>query len=333
MGPSQHGSRSRFKVGWWRTGRPVARGVGRLAGAPSGYPRGVNRAPEVDPGTDAERARPDLSQRVREGARRAWPQLAVLLGALLWWPAGFLGVESWLHLPARTLDGDVLFLGATAAAASVSLLVRSPWPRFLVVLVFSGIGWLLSAMHSDTHPDERQSLAILLGLAAFVGIALGARGHKGPLGAATVLAIVAGLSPATWPHGIPLAVALAVPFAVATWQRVAPTLLSIARILLTWLVFALAAAALSRAWDVLHPRMNVGSRRGEARLVLGSAWDYVRTTWWQHSEQLLGDYVQWFWVAATLAVVIVTVRALTGGLSRRSAPVHDQPPTSGAPRR
>lgn len=280
----------------------------------------MNRAPEVDTATDAGHPRPGLARRVRDGARRAWPQLAVLLGALLWWPAGFLGLGPWLHLPVRALDGDALLLGATAAAASVSLLVRSPWPRFLIVLVFSAIGWLLSAPHADTYPDERQSLAILLGLAAFVGIVLGARGHKGPLGAATVLAMVAGLSPATWPHGIPLAVALALPFAVATWQRVAPTLLSVARILATWLVFALAAAALSRGWDALHPKMGVGSRRGEARLVADSAWDYVRTQWWQHSQNLLHDFVQWFWVAAALAVVIVTVRALTGGLSGRSAP-------------
>jgi hypothetical protein len=333
MGPANPEPPAGSRVGLRSTGRPVSRGVGRPAGTPSGYPHGVNRASEVDPGTDTEGPRRGLAQWSREGARRAWPHLAVLLGALLWWPAGFLGIESWLRLPVRPLDGDVLFLGATAAAASVSLLVRSPWPRFLIVLVFSAIGWLLSAPHSDTHPDERQSLAILLGLAAFGGIVLGARGHKGPLGAATVLAIVAGLSPATWPHGIPLAVALALPFAVATWQRVAPTLLSVARTLLTWLVFALAAAALSRGWDVLHPRMSVGSRRGEARLVLDAAWDYVRTHWWQHSQQLLGDYVQWFWVAAALAVVIVTVRALTGGLSRRSAPVHDQSATSGGPRR
>jgi hypothetical protein len=257
---------------------------------------------------------------VRDRARRSWPQVAIPLGALLWWPAGFLGLEPWLHLPLRALQGDVLLLGATAAAASVSLLVRSPWPRFLVVLVLSAIGWLLSAPHADTYPDERQSLAILLAAAAFVGIVLGARGHKGPLGAATVLALVTGLSPATWPHGIPLAVALALPFAVATPQRVAPTLLSVARVLVTWLVSALAAAALSRGWEVLHPGMAVGSRRGEAGLVAGAAWDYVRSQWWQHPEDLLHDQVQWFWVAAALAVVIVTVRALTGGLSGRSAP-------------
>lgn len=312
---------------------PVARGVGRPSSTPSGYPRGVNRAPEVDAPTDGQRAQPSLAERVRRAARRAWPSAAVLLGALLWWPVGFLGLEPWLHLPVRPLDGDVLFLGGTAAAASVSLLVRSPWPRFLLVLVLSGIGWLTSAPHADTYPDERQSLAIIVALAACAGIVLGARGHKGPLGAATVLALVAGLSPATWPPGIPLAVALALPFAVATWQRVAPTLLSVARILLTWLVSALGAAALSRGWDVLHPRMNVGSRRGEARLVLDAALDFARTQWWQHSERLVGDHVQWFWVAAALAVVIVTVRALTGSLSGRSAPAGRESATSGGPRR
>jgi len=259
--------------------------------------------------------------------------VAVLLGALLWWPAGFFGVDAWLHLPVRPLEGDVLFLGATAAAASVSLLVHPPWPRFLVVLVFSGAGWLLSAPHHDTYPDERQSLAIILALAAVAGIVLGALGHKGPLGAATVLALVAGVSPATWPHGMPLAVALALPFAVATWQRVATTLPSVAGMLVTWLVAGLAATALSRGWDVLHPQMDVGSRRGEARLVVDAAWGYARTQWWQHTQHLLGDHVQWFWVAAALAVVIVTVRALTGGLSSRSAPEHAERVTSGVPRR
>lgn len=285
-------------------------------------------------GPDAD-ARPAWSVRARSLGRRVWAPLAVLLGALLWWPAGFLGVEPWLHLPVRPLDGDALFLGATAAAASVSLLVRLPWPRLVIVLASSGLGWLLSAPARDTYPDERQSLAIILAAAGFAGIVLGARGHKGPLGAATVLAVVAGLSPATWPHGIPLAVALALPFAVATWQRVAPTLLGIARILSTWLAFALAAAALSHGWGVLHPRMNVGSRRGEARLVLESAWDFVRTQWWHHSQTLLGRQVVWFWVAAALALVIVTVRTLTGGLSRRPAPApgDGRPATRGAPRR
>ena len=304
-------------------GCPGGHPCGETGGRPrrtaaSGYPRGVDRTSSAGTGTVRSEvdARPTPASRARALARRAWTPVAVLLGALLWWPVGFLGVEPWLHLPVRPLDGDVLFLGATAAAASVSLLVRLPWPRLVVVLAFSGLGWLLSAPARDEYPDERQSLAIILALAALAGIVLGARGHKGPLGASTVLALVAGLSPASWPHGIPLALALALPFAVATWQRVAPTLLSVARVLLTWLVFALAAAALSHGWDVLHPRMDVGSRRGEARLVVESAWSFVRTQWWHHCETLLGQQVLWFWVAGALALVVVTARALTGGWSR-----------------
>ena len=262
----------------------------------------------------------------------------MLLAALLWWPVGFWGVESWFHLPLEALDGDVLLLGATAAAASVSLLVRSAWPRFVIVLVLSGLGWLLSAPAVDSYPDEREVLALLLAVAAFAGIVLGVRGHKGPLGAATVLAVVAGLSPATWPHGLLLAVALALPFAVATVQRVAPTLLSVARILLTWLVFALLARSVGYGWDVLHPGLQAGSKREEIRLVAEASWDFLRTQWWNYSESLVRSTSGWLLFALVLAVLIAATRALLGGLRRRTAPAGNVPaeqgtPTSGAPRR
>ena len=252
----------------------------------------------------------------------------MLLAALLWWPVGFGGLTSWLHLPLNALDGDLVLLGATAAAASVSLLVRSPWPRFAIVLVFSVLGWLISAPATDTYPDEREVLAVVLAVAALVGIVLGARGHKGPLGAATVLAVVAGLSPATWPHGLPLAVALALPFAVATWQRVAPTLLSVARILLPWLVFSLVARSLSYGWDVLHPRMQAGSKHEEVRLVAEASWEFLRTQWWSHSEDLLRSTSGWFLVALVLGVLVAAARALLGGLRRRTAPARSTPTPS-----
>jgi len=261
--------------------------------------------------------RPSPAARLRATAARGWPSLAGLLGAVLWWPAGFWGVEDWWRLPLRGLDADVLALGATAAAASVSLVVRSPWPRFAIVVVFSGIGWLLSAPGSDAYPDERQSLALVLVLAACAGVVLGARGHAGAVGAAGVLALVAGLSPATWPHGIPLAVALALPFTVASWHRVAPTLVRVAGVLLTWLVAALLAKALNRGWDVMHPQMNVGSRRGEVRLVAEAAWDFVRREWWTSTETMLHAYAAWFWVAAALALLVAATRAVTSGVRRR----------------
>lgn len=286
----------------------------------------------------ADQPAPSPLERGKAVLRRVWPEVALLLGAVLWWPVGFWGVTSWFHLPLKALEGDVLLLGATAAAASVSLLVRSAWPRLVIVLVLSGLGWLLSAPAVDTYPDEREALAILLAVAAFVGILLGARGHQGPVAAATVLAVVAGLSPATWPHGLLLAVALALPFAVATVQQVAPTLLSVARILLTWLVFNLLARALGYGWDVLHPGLQAGSLRAEARLVAEAAWDFLRTQWWSYSESSVRSTGGWFLVALVLAALIAAARALLGGLRRRSAPaqgVHDErtAPTSGGPRR
>lgn len=249
--------------------------------------------------------------RGRAVAREVWPQAALVLAALLWWPVGFLGVTSWLHLPLGVFDGDVLFLGATAAAASVSLLVRSPWPRFAIVVLFSGLGWLLDAPARDEYPYERAVLAALLGGAALVGILLGARGSKGPVAAATVLAVVAGLSPATWPAEVAVAVALALPFAVATWQRVAPTVLDVVRLALTWLVFALLARALSYGWDVLRPGTGGGQPlREQARRVADPAWDFVRTQWWTYSQVQLEALVPWLWLTVVVAAVLVAVRVV-----------------------
>ena len=241
------------------------------------------------------------------------------VGALLWWPVGFLGLESWLHLPLDVFEGDVLFLGATAAAASVSLVVRSPWPRFAIVLVFSAIGWALDGPHVDAYPRERLVLVALLGGGALLGILLGARGAKGALAAATVLAVVAGLSPTTWPRGLALALALALPFAAATWQRVAPTVLSLVRLVLTWLVFALLARALSYGWELVRPGTGGVPLSRQVRTVADASWDFLRTQWWNHSEALLTSSTRWYVVAAVVALGVVALRAARGALRRRSA--------------
>jgi hypothetical protein len=251
--------------------------------------------------------------------RRFGPEALLLLGVLSWWPAGFWGLQTWLQLPLHIGQGDVLFFGAIAGAASVSLFVRAPWPRFGVVLGFSVIGWLLSAPSRDSVPAERQTLVILLAAAALLGILLGARGHRSLLAAATVLALVAGLSPATWPHGLPLAVALALPFGVASWQKVAPTLVSIARILVIWLVFGLLAAAVSHAWRVVHFGSGAGTRQHQLGLVIQEAWTFAKSQWWSLSQQSLSHQVGWFWVAAVLAVLVVATRVVTSG-ARRPAP-------------
>ncbi len=266
--------------------------------------------------TDASQAATKSSRKGRDrpdrrGAglvRRVGVPLTVVAGALLWWPVGFLGQESWLHLPLVVFDGDVVFLGATAAAASVSLVVRSPWPRFAIIVVSSALGWVLDGPTTEAYPYERAVLAILLG----------ARGTKGPLAAATVLAVVAGLSPTTWPSGLALALALALPFAVATWQRVAPTVLSLVRLVLTWLVLALGARALSYVWDLVRPGSGDVPVGRQARTVGDASWDFARTQWWTYSEAVLASSARWFVTAAVLAVVIVVLRAGRSGLRRRT---------------
>jgi hypothetical protein len=274
----------------------------------------------ADAGSDA--VAPGPFARATAVAKGVWPEVALLLAALLWWPVGFWGLASWLHLPLSVFDGDLLFLGATAAAASVSLLVRSPWPRFAIVLVFCGLGWLLDAPAGDQYPHERAVLAAILGIAAFVGIILGARGSKGPLAAATVVVVVAGLSPATWPHEAAVAVALALPFAVATWQRVAPTVLGIARLLLTWLVFALLARALQYGWELVRPGSGGRELGDQVRVVADQSWDFVRTQWWTYSEVVLRELVPWLWLTVAVAAVLIVGRVVAarrrGGATTRS---------------
>ena len=272
-------------------------------------------------GTDAGSQAPHRSpaERAWEVAREVWPQVALLVAALLWWPVGFAGVTSWLHLPLSVFDGDLLFLGATAAAASVSLLVRSPWPRFAIVVVFSGLGWLLDAPSRDEYPYERIVLAVLLGAAALLGILLGARGSKGPVAAGTVLTVVAGLTPASWPTEAAVAVALALPFAVATWQRVAPTIVAVVRLVVTWLLFALLARALGYGWDVVRPGAGGLTLRDQARRVGEPAWDFVRTQWWTYSETQLHLLLPWLWLTAVVAAAVVGTRVVTarGRAARR----------------
>jgi hypothetical protein len=229
------------------------------------------------------------------------------------------------------------------SAAVVAALVVAPWPRLAVVVGCSALAWWTSAPAVDSAPDEREVLVLLLLAAAVIGVLVGRRARRGPVACAGVLAVVAALTQATWPTGAALAVALALPFAVATWDRVAPTLWALAGVLLLWLLVSVGALALRHGWDVLHPRMNVGSKRGELRLVAEAAWSFVRTQWQHTATELLAAHVGWFWLAGVLAVVLVVGRVTARPLRRRLVPGGSGPAgtpgqrgtrvTSGAPRR
>lgn len=244
--------------------------------------------------------------------RRGWLNVSALVGLALWWPAGFWGTGDWPHLPLHALEGDVVLLGAIAAAATVALLVRQPWTRLLIVVVLSIGSWLLDAPLHDTYPDERQVLIMLLVLGGALGLLLGSAGALGPNPAALALGAVAGLSPATWPHGAVLAVALALPFMVATWRMAAPTLLSVAGVLLVWLATSAMARALSYGWDTLRPQLPGGSKQAELRAVGNAAWDFLRTQGWDYCETLLRTTGPWLLVALVMAVLVVAGRGILG---------------------
>jgi hypothetical protein len=270
-------------------------------------------------------------------SRRVLAVAATVLAALLWWPVGFWGLDQWPGVPLRALEGDVVALSATAAAAVVAALVRDPWPRLAVVAGASALAWWTSAPAVDTAPDEREVLVLLLLAGGVLGVLVGRRAQVGPVACASVLAVVAALTQATWPTGAALAAALALPFAVATWHRVAPTLWSVAGVLGLWLAASLAAMALRSGWDVLQPQMHAGSKRAELRLVLEAAWEFLRTQWREAAGGLLGSHAGWFWVAAVLAALVVAARvavrlrrtATSSGRTGRP----DERLTSGGPRR
>lgn len=251
-----------------------------------------------------------LGASVLSRLRLAWPVIAAVAATLLWWPVGFLGLARWLHLPLRALDGDVVLLSATASAATVAVLVRTPWPRLAIVLGLSLLGWVLSAPVTDTAPDEREVLVIILVTAGLLGLAAGSRATGGPVRLAGVLALVAGLSQAQWPQGLLLAVALALPFWAASPHRVVPTLARVLGVLCVWLAASVLALSLRAGWDILHPGMNTGSKRGTLTLVVEACWDHLQAHWWTSAEALLRQQSPWLWVALAVAIALVAVRVL-----------------------
>lgn len=254
--------------------------------------------------------------------RRVRPFLAMLVAVLLWWPAGFVGRAEWMHLPLMQMTGGVapvsageLFLGSLVAAAVVSALVSSPWPKFGIAAGLSVVAWVLSDADVVFAAGERVVLAALAGAGMLLGLAVGARASRGAVPLATFLALVSGLSPATWSRGVVLAVAVALPFWVATSDRVAPTVLAVARVVLTWLVAVVVSISLWAGFGAL--KVGALADPGGAAPVVGRAFvDNVR----HHGLEIVRTapqvYTGWIWLAVVLAIAFVVVAT---ALKRRRA--------------
>ncbi|CAN7205577.1 hypothetical protein [Knoellia sp. LjRoot47] len=176
-------------------------------------------------------------------ARQVWPFVATALAVALWWPAGFAGRASWMHLSLMQTDsgivplsGGELLLGSFVAAALVAALVSTPGLRLAIAVALTAAAWMLTETDVVFARGERGVLAGLVGLGMLLGLVVGSQAMRGMLPAATLFAVLAGLTPATWPRGLLLAVALALPFWVATSERAAETAIALARVVAVWLV-------------------------------------------------------------------------------------------------
>ena len=254
--------------------------------------------------------------------RRAWPWVAVAVALLLWWPAGYAGRADWMHLPLMQMEGGVapvaggeLFLGSLVAAAVVSALVTSPWPRFGVAAGLTAVAWVVSDGDVVFASGERVVLAALLALGMLVGLGVGARALKGAVSAGAFLALLSGLSPATWSRGLLLAVAVALPFWVATSDRVAPTILAVVRVVVTWLVAVVVSTSLWVGFGALRVG-QLADPKSAAQVVWRGFVDNVRERGLETVKAAPQVYTGWVWVAVALAVVLVVSAA---ALRRRRA--------------
>ncbi|CAN7205527.1 hypothetical protein [Knoellia sp. LjRoot47] len=254
----------------------------------------------------------------RAVARRLWPFVAVVLAVVLWWPTGFSGRGPWMHLPlvqmsggVAPISGGVVLLGCLVAGAVVSALVASPWPKFVIAVALTAVAWVLADGSITFAPGERVVLAALAAIGMLVGLGVGARATKGVVSAASFIALVAGLSPATWSRGLLLAIAVALPFWAATADRVAPTILAVVRVVLTWLAAVVVSTSLWIGFSGL--RAGELADPGKAAPVVGRGFvDHVR----EHGLEIVRTapqvYTGWIWVAVVLAVLlVVTATVLT----------------------
>lgn len=255
----------------------------------------------------------------RGPAPRAWRVGAPLLALALWWPAGFSGLDDWSFLPLRARDGDLVLLGATAAAVAVAALVRSAGLRFLVVAAMSGLGWFLGAPSVDGVPGERLVLAVLLTVGGMLGLMLGARGSRGAAPLAVVLALVAGLTPATWPDGPVLAVALALPFAVAPPRQLGAALGRSVGVLVVWLAAEVVSSALGAGWDALQGGLDPHRLADGLATVGRGAWGFLEAKGTAAVTALLGDNTPWLVVGLVAAVLLGSVQAARSIRAARQA--------------
>ncbi|WP_157371763.1 hypothetical protein [Angustibacter sp. Root456] len=238
----------------------------------------------------------------RGDVARWWPAASVLVGALVWYPAGW-SVSS-LGLPAvQLLHGDQVFFGSCAAALGASLVVTRWLPRAIVLVVASGLLWLAVTPLPDPVPHETAIVAGLLAAGQVLGFVAGTLLRRGPARLAFGLALLAAST--TTERWLPVLLVAMLGCAGLHARRdvgrtVAAAVTAVGSLAL-WLALTLVHFAIGYGWgDVRRGSGYPTQPQAAARRVLEPARDFLHSA----GDTLLGILLHQH-VAALLAAVIV----------------------------
>jgi hypothetical protein len=112
------------------------------------------------------------------------------------------------------------------------------------------------------------------------------------------------------------------PFWVATSDRVAPTVLAVVRVVLTWLVAVVVSLSLWAGFGAL--KVGALADPAEAAPVVGRAFvDNVRDNGLEIVRTAPQIYTSWIWLAVVLAIVFVVVATALKRRRTTKAPCRD----------
>lgn len=238
----------------------------------------------------------------RGDVERWWPAASVLVGAAVWYPAGW----GWTSTPAvQLLHGDMVFFGSCAAAVAASLVVTRWLPRALVLAVASGLLWVVVTPLPEPVPHETAIVAALLAAGQVLGFVAGTLLRRGPARVAFGLALLAASSNSErWlPVLLVTMLGCAALHARREVGRTVAAAVTAAGSVAVWLGLTVVHFAVAYGWGDVRRGSGYPTQPREAvRRVLEPSLDWLRGG----SETLLGIVVRQH-VAALVAAIIVGV--------------------------
>lgn len=235
---------------------------------------------------------------------RWWPAASVLVGALVWYPAGW-GFPSLGPPAVQLLHGDQVFFGSCAAALGASLVVARWLARVVVLAVASGLLWLVVTPLPDPVPHETAIVAGLLTVGQLLGFVAGTLLRRGPVRLAFALALLAAST--TTERWLPVLLVASVGCAALHARRDVGRTVAAAGVALAglalWLALTLAHFAIGYGWgDVRRGSGYPREPAAAVRRVLEPARDFLHAAGDTFVGILLRQHL-----AALLSAIIIGV--------------------------